>query len=274
MTQGHSRGTPDWLGLQERVCVVTGAGSGIGAETAHELARAGAWVAVMDVNGQAAAEVASAIQTNGGRAIDVCADVGSPDSVFAAAGQVERELGPCRVLVNNAAIRHRQPLMELPLDAWNRVLQVNLTGALVCTQAFAASMIAAGKGGSLIHVASLIAQFPQNGSGPYCASKAAMITLSSTLTIELAPHRIRSNVVSPGQIRTPASEAIYRDPALAAARERAIPVGRVGMPTDLANTIAFLASDRSSFINAQEIVVDGGISCTLMDANKRPLHLR
>ena len=72
----------------------------------------------------------------------------------------------------------------------------------------------------------------------------------------------------------PASEAIYRDPALAAARERAIPVGRVGMPTDLANTIAFLASDRSSFINAQEIVVDGGISCTLMDANKRPLHLR
>lgn len=274
MTTGNSSAPSDWLGLSGRVCVVTGAGSGIGAESAHELARAGASVAVMDCNGAAAAEVAADIQRNGGHAIDVCADISEPNSVFAAARRVEQELGPCRVLVNNAAIRHRQPLMELPIEAWNRVLSVNLTGALICTQAFAAQMIAAGQGGSLIHVASLIAHFPQSGSGPYCASKAAMINLSSTLTIELAPHHIRSNVVSPGQIRTPASEVVYRDPDLAAARARAVPSGRAGLPADLANTITFLASDRSSYINAQEIVVDGGIGCTLMDANKRPLHLR
>lgn len=274
MTHDNSPASAEWLGLRGRVCVVTGAGSGIGAETAHELARAGAAVAVLDRNGAAAAEVASEIRKNGGHAIDVCADIGEPESVFAAARRVEQALGPCSVLVNNAAIRHRQPLMELPIDAWNRVLAVNLTGALVCTQAFAAQMIAAGQGGSLIHVASLIAHFPQGGSGPYCASKAAMITLSNTLTIELAPHRIRSNVVSPGQIRTPASDVIYRDPELAAARERAVPAGRVGVPADLANTIAFLASDRSSYINAQEIVVDGGIGCTLMEANKRPVHMR
>jgi NAD(P)-dependent dehydrogenase (short-subunit alcohol dehydrogenase family) len=264
----------DWLGLQGRVCVVTGAGSGIGAETAQALARAGALVAVLDRDGTAAAEVASRIRRDGGQALDVCADISEPNSVYAAAKRVEQSLGPCRVLVNNAAIRHRQPLMELPLDAWNHVLAVNLTGALVCTQTFGAQMIAAGQGGSLVHVASLIAHFPQGGSGPYCASKAAMITLSRTLTIELASHRIRSNVVSPGQIRTPASEAIYRDPDLLAARERAVPAGRVGMPSDLANTIAFLASDRSGYINAQEIVVDGGIGCTLMEANKRPRHLR
>lgn len=274
MTHDDSLAASDWLGLQGRVCVVTGAGSGIGAETARALARAGARVAVLDQNGEAAAEVASEIQRNGGHAIDVCADIGQPDSVFAAARRVEQAFGPCRVLVNNAAVRHRQPLMEVPLDAWNRVLAVNLTGALVCTQAFAAQMMAAGQGGSLIHVASLIAHFPQGGSGPYCASKAALITLSSTLTLELAPHRIRSNVVSPGQIRTPASEVVYRDPELAAVRARAVPAGRVGVPADLANTIAFLASDRSSFINAQDIVVDGGIGCTLMDANKRPAHLR
>jgi NAD(P)-dependent dehydrogenase (short-subunit alcohol dehydrogenase family) len=274
MTQGNALAASDWLGLRGRVCVVTGAGSGIGAEAAQELARAGASVAVLDRDGAAAAAVASEIQRNGGHAIDVCADIAEPDSVFDAAKRVEQALGPCHVLVNNAAIRHRQPLMALSLDDWNRVMAVNLTGALVCTQAFAAQMIAAGHGGSLIHVASLIAHFPQSGSGPYCASKAAMITLSSTLTIELAPHRIRSNVVSPGQIRTPASEAVYRDPDVAAARERAVPAGRVGTPADLANTIAFLASDRSSYINAQEIVVDGGIGCTLMDANKRPLHLR
>lgn len=274
MTHDDARAAPDWLGLGTRVCVVTGAGSGIGAETARVLALAGASVAVLDRDGAAAATVVSEIRRHGGHALDVCADVGEPDSVFAAARRVEQELGPCRVLVNNAAIRHRQPLMELPLDDWNRVLAVNLTGALICTKAFAAQMIAAGLGGSLIHVGSIIAHFPQGGSGPYCASKAALLTLSRTLTIELAPHRIRSNVVSPGQIRTPASEVIYQDPGLLAARERAVPAGRVGAPADLANTIAFLSSDRSEYINAQELTVDGGISCTLMEANKRPVHMR
>lgn len=252
--------------------MVTGAGSGIGAETARELGRLGAAVAVLDSNEAAAAEVTAEIRDAGGRALEVCADISKPDSVLAAAVRVEQALGPCRVLVNNAAIRHRQPLMELAIEDWNRVLSVNLTGALVCTQAFAAQMISAGQGGSLIHIASLIAHFPQGGSGPYCASKAAMLTLSRTLTLELAAHGIRSNVVSPGQIRTPASEVNYRDPVLAAARQRAVPAGRVGVPADLANTIAFLASDRSAYINAQEIVVDGGISCTLMEANKRPVQ--
>jgi NAD(P)-dependent dehydrogenase (short-subunit alcohol dehydrogenase family) len=274
MTQNNPPAASEWLGLHGRVCVVTGAGSGIGAETARELARVGASIAVLDRDDAAAASVASEIQRDGGCAIGVCTDISEPGSVFAAAKRVEQELGPCRVLVNNAAVRHRQPLMELPLEEWNRVLAVNLTGALVCTKAFAAQMIATGQGGSLIHVASLIAHFPQGGSAPYCASKAAMITLSRTLTLELAPHRIRSNVVSPGQIRTPASEAVYRDPVLAAARERAVPSGRVGVPADLANVIAFLASDRSEYINAQEILVDGGISSTLMEANKRPLNAR
>lgn len=271
----HLSAAPDrWLDLERRVCVITGAGSGIGAETARELARLGASVAVLDQHAAAAADVASGIRRDGGCAIDICADIAEPDSVSTAAERVAQELGPCRVLVNNAAIRHRQPLMEVPIEAWNRVLAVNLTGALTCTQAFAAQMIAAGQGGSLIHVASLIAHFPQGGSGPYCASKAALITLSRTLTLELAPHRIRSNVVSPGQIRTPASEAIYRDPVLGTARERAVPAGRVGLPADLANVVAFLASDRSDYINAQEILVDGGLASTLMEANKRPLAMR
>ncbi len=274
MSPENAPAAADWLGLRGRVCVVTGAGSGIGAETARELARAGARVAVLDRHADAAAAVVAEIEQAGGQALALCADIAEPDSVLAAAERVNQAYGACQVLVNNAAIRHREPLMEISLEAWNRVLRVNLTGALVCTKAFAAQMMAAGQGGSLIHIASLIAHFPQGGSGPYCASKAAMITLSNTLAIELAPHRIRSNVVSPGQIRTPASEVVYSDPVVAATRARAHPAGRVGKPEDLANTIAFLASDRSDFINAQEILVDGGISVTLMDANKRPANLR
>lgn len=269
MAQGKVSQKAGWLGLEGRVCVVTGAGSGIGAETARLLASEGAWVAVLDRDEDGAVKVAAEITDSGGRAIGVVADVGQAASVAAAAERVQSQLGPCRVLVNNAAIRHRQPLMEMDIDAWNQVLAVNLTGALLCTKSFGAQMIAAGQGGSLIHIASLIATYPQGGSGAYCASKAGMIALSRTLTLELGAHHIRSNVVSPGMVRTPATELSYRDPEVAAARQRLMPMGLVGGTTDLANVIAFLASDRSDYINAQEILVDGGVSGTLMESTKR-----
>lgn len=265
MTERAVAEATHWLGLAERVCVVTGAGSGIGAETARELARAGAWVAVVDRDGDAAVMVADDIERAGGRAIGILADVAQPDSVAQAARRVQQELGPCRVLVNNAAVRHRDLLMEISLEVWNRVLGVNLTGALICTQAFGAQMIAAGQGGSLIHVASLVAHFGQTATGAYCASKSGMLMLSRTLTLELAEHRIRSNVVSPGMTRTPTNEASYRDPVIAEGRARMVPVGRPGAPADLAGVIAFLASDRSGYVNAQEIIVDGGIESTMMN---------
>jgi len=254
-----------WLGLAGRVCVVTGGGGGIGAATARELARAGASVAALDRDGDMASSVAREIERSGGRAIGILADIGNPDSVAAAADQVAKELGPCRVLVNNAAIRHRNPLIGIDLETWNRVLAVNLTGALLCTQAFGAQMIATGQGGSLIHVASLVGHYPQTGSGAYCVSKAGMIMLSRALTVELAEHQIRSNVVSPGMTRTPANEGAYRNPEVATARARITPAGRVGVPDDMANAIAFLASDRSNYINGKEIVVDGGMESTLMN---------
>ncbi|HSV77748.1 MAG TPA: SDR family oxidoreductase [Ramlibacter sp.] len=254
-----------WLGLAGRVCVVTGAGSGIGAETARQLAALGAAVAVLDRYGDPAVQVAAEIEKSGGRAIAVEADVGQADSVAAAAARVQKELGPCRVLVNNAAIRHRGRLLEIKLDEWNKLQGVNLTGALICTQAFAPQMIAAGQGGSLIHVASLIGHNPQVASGAYSVSKAGMMMLSRVLALELADHGIRSNTVSPGFTRTPPNEASYQDAATAEARQRMVPAGRIAGPIDLANVIAFLASDRSSYINAEDILVDGGVDSTLMN---------
>lgn len=254
----------DWLGLAGRVCVVTGAGSGIGAETARRFASAGAWVAVVDRDAESAATVAHEIEGGGGRVIGVAADVSVPDRVTEAADRIRTELGPCRVLVNNAAVRHRGHLLAIGLEAWNHVLAVNLNGALVCTQVFAAQMIAAGHGGSIVHVGSVLGHHPQIDSAAYSVSKAGLNMLSRALALELAPHQVRSNVVSPGFTRTPANEASYRDPATAAARASRIPLGRVATPAELADIIVFLASDRAGYVTAQDILVDGGVDATLM----------
>jgi NAD(P)-dependent dehydrogenase (short-subunit alcohol dehydrogenase family) len=253
-----------WLGLMGQVCVVTGAGSGIGAETARQLASAGALVAILDRDGDAASTVAAEITHTGGRAIGLLTDVGRAETVKAAAAQIKKELGPCRVLVNNAATRHREALMDIGLEAWNEVLAVNLTGALVCSQVFVPQMIAAGLGGSIVHVGSILGQHPQFDAGAYSASKAGLVMLSRSLALELGHHRIRSNVISPGFTRTQANEASYRDPETAAARQRLIPAGRAATPADLAQTVIFLASERADYINGEEIAVDGGVSSTLM----------
>jgi NAD(P)-dependent dehydrogenase (short-subunit alcohol dehydrogenase family) len=261
-----------WLGLTARVCVVTGAGSGIGAETARQLASAGALVATLDRDAKSAATVAADIERVGGRAIGLMADVSDMSSVQAAAVRIKAELGPCQILVNNAAARHRAPLTDISMEAWNHVLAVNLTGPLICTQAFVPQMIAAGAGGSIVHVGSVLGHHPQFDAGAYCASKAGLGMLARALALELGPHRIRSNVVSPGFTRTPANEASYRDPESAAARSRLIPAGRVAVPADLAQVIAFLVSDRANYINGQDILVDGGLSRTLMSRVPRPGH--
>jgi NAD(P)-dependent dehydrogenase (short-subunit alcohol dehydrogenase family) len=270
MTDGMGSEAGVWPGLAGQVCVITGAGSGIGAETARQFASAGALVAVLDRDADSAAAVAAEIESTGKRAIAVVADMGYAETVTAAADRIRRELGPCRVLVNNAAVRHREALIDISLEAWNKVLAVNLTGALVCTQAFAAQMIAAGRGGSIVHVASILGHHPQPESGAYSVSKAGLIMLSRLLALELAQHGIRSNVVSPGFTRTPHTEAAYRDPETAAGRQRMIPVGRVATPADLAEVIAFLASDRAGYIDGQDILVDGGVGNTLMSLVPRP----
>lgn len=259
-----------WLDLKGRVCVVTGGGSGIGAETARQFAAAGAAVAVLDRDEQAAADVAGQIVRQGGRALGITADVTSGDSVGAAACRVEQEFGACQVLVNNAGILNGDALMNVTLEKWNQVMSVNLAGALTCVQAFGRQMIAAGRGGSLVHVASIAGHCPLPYGGAYSVSKAGVMMLSRLLTIELAEHGIRSNVVSPALVRTPLSEAAYRDPDVARQRAQMVPAGRVCDPSELACAILFLASDRASYVNGQELLVDGGLTQAWMSLIPRP----
>lgn len=260
-----------WLGLTDRVCVVTGGGSGIGADTARQFALAGALVAILDRDGKSAADIADGIARQGGRAIGITADVTDVESIAIAALRVERELGSCQVLVNNAAILSTDPVMTLELGKWNQLIAVNLTGALVCAQTFGRQMTVARRGGSIVNIASIAGKHPMHSGGGYSVSKAGLMMLSRVLSMELAQYRIRSNVIAPAFVRTPFSEFVYQDPELTSRREQMVPVGRISTPLDVANVVLFLASDRSNYIDGQEIHVDGGLSQTLMSLVPRPM---
>jgi NAD(P)-dependent dehydrogenase (short-subunit alcohol dehydrogenase family) len=258
-----------WLQLEDKVCVVTGAAGGIGAEIARELAVVGARVALLDRDEKGALAAAAAIAETGARTIAIGCDITDKASVDAAADRVQRELGRCDVLVNNAATIYAEALMKIDLAKWNQLMAVNLNGFLLCAQAFGRQMIAAG-GGSMVHVASISGRIPQPYSGPYSVSKAGVKMLSQLLAVELGEHGIRSNVVSPAMVRTPLTEGIYQDPAVLAERESIVPAHRISGPKDIAEVVVFLASPRSGYVNGQDILVDGGLSTAWLTLIPRP----
>lgn len=262
----------DWLGLRGRACVVTGAGGGIGAEVARQLLGAGARVALLDRNEDTLARLCGSLATLGADASQVLAlpcDVTEPASVQAAAAAVQAQWGPASLLVNNAAALYADALLDIALDKWNQLLAVNLTGYLLCAQAFGRQMRAAG-GGAMVHIASISGSVPQPYSGAYSVSKAGVKMLSQLLAVELGEHGVRSNVVSPAMIRTPMSEGIYQDEAVRRQRERMVPAGRISTPADIAAAVLFLASDRAGYVSGQELLVDGGLTQTWLGLIPRP----
>lgn len=257
----------DWLGLTGRSAAVTGAGSGIGRECALALARAGVAVWALDrdeaalaVTGEASAEECAVLR-------GIACDVTDPESVQAAAASA----GAVDILVNAAGIGRPGALLDVTADDWQRVLDINLTGYLTTTQAFAPAMVERGSG-SLIHIASISSRNPQPGSGAYSASKAGVVQLSQQLAYELGPSGVRSNTVSPGLVRTPMTEAYYQSPGVAERRDAAIPLRRVAHADDIADVVVFLASDRARYVTGADITVDGGFATTLMGTVPRPGH--
>lgn len=261
--------TDGWLALKGKVCVVTGAASGIGAEIARRLADAGAAVALLDRDVDNAVRVAAEIERSGARAVAVSCDVADKANVEQAAVKVEQYLGPCDVLVNNAATLYPGAIMDADLDRWRQLMDVNIGGYLLCAQVFGRQMMAVG-GGSMVHVGSLSGQVPQAFSGPYSVSKAGVAMLSRLLAVELGDHHIRSNLVSPGMVRTAMTETIYQNADALRRREAIVPARRIGSASDLAEVVLFLASDRSAYINGQDIVVDGGLSTAWLTLVPRP----
>lgn len=258
-----------WIGLEGKNCVVTGAGSGIGRASAIELASVGAKVALLDSNQDTIEIVAEEIRNDGGEAIAITCDVTNDANVAEAAAKAHTSLGDCDVLVNNAGILRPGTLDSIPVADWEMLMNVNVTGYLRCAQAFGKTMLNRGSG-ALVHIASIAASQPQANSGAYSPGKAAVAMLSRQLAYEWGPRGIRSNVVSPGLVRTALSEAFYQAPGVLEKRNAVVPSRRVGQPSDIARAVVFLASPKAEYINGQEILVDGGLAQTLMGFVPRP----
>jgi NAD(P)-dependent dehydrogenase (short-subunit alcohol dehydrogenase family) len=259
----------DWLGLSGRVCVVTGGGGGIGRAVAVSLARAGAHVATIDLDERGLEATRACLRELGRDHVVARCDTSSTDSVAAASETIEQALGSCAVLINTAAVLRPGGLENLSLAEWNAVLAINLTGYFLCAQVFGRQMRKLGRG-SLVHVSSIAGSHAQGQSGAYSVSKAGVIMLSRQLASEWGPRGVRSNVVSPGMVITPMSQSFYDTPGVTERRTAVVPTRRIGMPQDIADAILFLASDRSSYINGDEITVDGGYANMLMNLVPRP----
>ena len=255
---------PDFYGLAGKVCVVTGAGSGIGRAIATGFAQHGARVAVLDRNLEGSQATVEQITSRGGQAIAIACDISDPASVTAAAERSQAAFGPCDVLVNNAGVLRSGRLEDLALDEWNGLLAINLTGAFLCSQTFGRQMRARGKG-AIVHLASIAASHAAASSGAYSVAKAGIAMLSRQLAIEWGEYGIRSNAVNPGMTLTPMTQAAYERPGTAERRNQAIPSGRVGRPEDIAEAVIFLASERSSYTTGAELTVDGGFTRNLLN---------
>jgi 2-hydroxycyclohexanecarboxyl-CoA dehydrogenase len=247
--------------LAEKVAVVTGAASGIGRAIAFGLARAGAAVAVVDVNLGGAEETVRAIETEGGRARAWQADVARRSEVDAVVAGVLAAWGAVHILVNNAGWDRPMPFVETTEEFWDKVLAVNLKGPIICTRAVLPPMIAQGYG-KIVSVASDAGRVGSTGEAVYSAAKGGVIAFTKAVAREVARHRINVNCVCPGPSDTPLfrTEFVAVNPKLSASLARVIPWGRLGQPDDVAPAVVFLASDEAGYVTGQTLSVSGGLT--------------
>jgi 3-oxoacyl-[acyl-carrier protein] reductase len=242
--------------LSGRVALITGASQGIGRACALKLAASGATVAVAARNQEKLTELVEQIQGSGGKAFAFAVDVTDEEQVKTAFKAVLGQFGKFDILVNNAGITRDQLVMRMKRADWDSVLNTNLTSAYLCIQQVIGSMLKQ-RWGRIINIASVFGQMGQAGQANYAASKAGLIGLTMAIAREVGSRSITCNAVAPGFIETAMTSGFsddFRQNAL-----KAIPLGRVGTPEDVANAVAFLASEEASYITGHVLSVNGGM---------------
>lgn len=248
-------------GVQDRVALVTGGAQGIGAEISKRLAAGGAKVGVLDLAKDAAQSVVDEITGAGGAALALSADVSKRDQVQAAVDALVGEYGGLQILVNNAGVLRDNLLFKMSDDDWTLVMDVHLRGAFLCSQIAQKHMVAA-KYGRIVCMSSTSA-LGNRGQANYSTAKAGLQGLTKTLAIELGPFGVTANAIAPGFIETAMTKATAErvGTTIEAMREQvaaAVPVRRGGVPSDVANTVAFFAGEEAGYVTGQVIYVDGG----------------
>ena len=243
--------------LENKIAIVTGAGSGIGRAIAVKLAAEGATVIVSDINEVAAKETAASLGNN---SIGVLTDVTSRDSVDGMVRAVKDEFGRIDVLVNNAGWDKVEPFLTSQVPDWDRVIAINLYGTLHCSQAVLAVMEGQGSG-AVINIGSDAGRVGSSGEAVYSAAKGGIIAFTKTVAREMARSKVNVNCICPGPADTPLFAGISEgNPKLRQALEKAIPMRRLAQPEDLANAVAFFASDEAAYITGQTLSVSGGLT--------------
>lgn len=246
--------------LQDKVIIVTGGNSGIGAAISDGAGREGAKVVIDYVaDPEAAQELDDEITEEGSQAISVEADVSTMAGLQKLCDAAVAEYGRIDIWVNNAGIETRTSLLDSTEADFDKVLAVNLKSAFFGSQIAAKQFIAQGGGGVIVNISSVHEDWPMPGNTPYCVSKGGMRMLTRNAGVELGPHGIRVFAVGPGAVDTPINTATTANPEALAALDAAIPIGRVAKPEEIGETVAFLASDRAGYITSTTVFVDGGI---------------
>lgn len=242
--------------LRGKRAVVTGAGRGIGKAIAERLGGLGADVAIVDIDGETASATAAEIARTGVRATGYALDVGDSEAVATVFKQIIEDLGGIDILVNNAGLTRDNLLIRMSPEDWDLVMRVNLKGAFNCIRAAARPMMAQ-RSGRIINIASIVGQIGNAGQANYAASKAGLIALTKTVAKEFGGRGITANAVAPGFIETPMTDRLSEKAKEDFASK--ILLRRFGKPADVANVVAFLASDGGDYVTGQTINVDGGM---------------
>jgi glucose 1-dehydrogenase len=248
------------LRLENKVAAITGASLGIGSAIAFAFAKEGAAVAV-DYRSHPgeAKETVDQVEGFGGRAISVHADVSSPEDVKNLIQKAVEEFDRLDVMVNNAGMHEKMPFLETPLDVWNKVIAVNLTGAWLGCQEAAKQMVSQGGSGRIINVSSVHEDLPMPTNSPYCADKGGLRMLMRAIAVELASHNITVNNIAPGAVDTPMDAPLKEDANQMQDLLSEIPLRRMGKPEEVAVLAVYLASEEAAYVTGSTFVIDGGM---------------